>query len=362
MSQSFKNIAARKFFFLIIAGLAMAGALYFSNKNKTEVIYEQLSMFTTMSTSAKIHLYSENEELLPSALYAVTAECAAVEKLCNIFNPESELSKLNQNAFDHPVECSPELWEILSEARRFYKLSEGAFDVSIAPLMRLWGFHRKAESIPTETDILETKRSVGLDKVIFDDEAKTVQFTVPGMMLDLGGIAKGWAADKAAAAVEKMGVRSGSINLGGDGLFLSVPPPGKELYSTGVRNPFSEDRDESFARSEMLGSAVTTSGNYERMVVIDGKTFSHIINPETGYPVENVISSTVITKRGVDSDALSTILFIRGADFAKQLSKEFPDLRYLILSIPDSDEPSAPLRVQNSKGFEILYVPEFPKK
>lgn len=316
-------------------GLILAvGVLLLTSKR----IYSETRQFPIMSTIAVVTLHSESPELTSKAIDVVHDAMLEVETACNIFKPESELSKLNASAFKEPFKCSDFLWEILSEARRFHKISNGAFDVTVKPLMKVWGFHRKRGTLPSQQEMDEALKCVGLDKVEFNDDQKTVRFKVDGMGIDLGGIAKGWAVDKAAKRVLDMKVNSGMINLGGNMRCLPVMPPlpgGRGYYIIGIRNPFNA---ESYtATAKVINACTATSGDYERYVEIGGKHYTHIMDPRTGRPVENMLSASIITPLGVESDALSTSIFINGYEFAKDICRRIPGTSVLIIRRNPSD-------------------------
>lgn len=327
---NWKKYILRKLVFVALFGVLVFIVLRSSKEKDSEEIIGQFCFFTTMNTRASITFYSSDEKSFDSAFDAVQFEFHKVEKLCNIFDPESELSKLNASAFEKPFECSPELWEILSESRRYYEISEGAFDITVTPLLKLWGFHSKRGSIPDAEEIAVALKLVGLEKVVFDDSARTVRFTLDGMSFDLGGIAKGWALDKAAIVTKNIGMNQGFIDLGGNVLCLEKAPPEKKAYKVGIRNPFKSD--EHFTTIDMLNEAVATSGNYERYVVIDGKNYTHVMDPRTGCPVENMLSVSIVAPTGIETDAYSTGIFINGVQFAEKLVKNNPKLKILIVS------------------------------
>lgn len=363
-------------FFTLAAGFIVQ--LIFSEKN----IYWQDFGFSSMSTIIRSRFYVRDTRAFPCAANLVRREFLLVDALCNPFRPDSELARLNQTAFHQPFHCSEELWEILSEARKFHRLSDGAFDITIEPLMKLWGFRRKEKRLPSKAEINAAKKYVGLEKVIFDDNARTVRFSVDGMSLNLGGIAKGWTLDRTAAVAGKtvlcngkpradaslferldawfrghtVRLNSGYIDAGGNVVALPEPPPREKAYTAAVRDPL--DRSKSCAETRLLNECISTSGNYERYVTINGKHYTHIIDPATGMPVENMLSVSVVAPRGVDADALSTAIFLRGKDFALRMKKEFPSLRVLMF-FRDAEKP------ENVKCFQIgdwknIRIPELP--
>ncbi len=275
--------------------------------------------FSIMGTVANFTFYGAPADT-QRAIQAGMAEFNRVNRLCSIFDPESELSRLNDGAFAEPFACSGELWRLLKEARKAWAFSGGAFDISAKPLMDLWGFYRKrGDSLPLEEEIAEASKRVGLDKVIFDDEKRTVHFTVPGMSFDLGGIAKGYAVDQAAKAVIALGIRRGVVDLGGNLRLLPEAPPHQEYYRIGVRGP---DRSIRQVLRLQGGISLSTSGDYERYVEINGIRYGHIMDPATGMPVPGGVSVTVLASNAMEADWLSTSVFIRGEEIAEKARKQ----------------------------------------
>ena len=346
LNTPIRRMIARNIALSLVVGICL---LYVALRDSRRM-HSETVMFSTMSTFGTVTLAHQEKMTLSNALTAAHEAVREVEKTCNIFDPESELSKLNETAADEPFACSDLLWDILARARAFWRDSGGMFDVTIDPLMKLWGFHSKRETLPSEEEIAEAKQRTGLDKVLFDDEKHTVKFTVPGMSINLGGIAKGYALDHAAKAVRAFGVKTGWIEIGGNILALPKKSGGGK-YAAGIRNPFH--KDEILGKTTLADAAISTSGNYERYVLIDGKQYTHIINPATGLPVADMDSVSVIVPAGLDvppgvaSDALSTSIFIGGPDAVAGWTKKFPGLRVLIVRGP-ADKPEI---VKFGKGW-----------
>jgi thiamine biosynthesis lipoprotein len=334
---SVKYVLATKFLFAMLSVLlllAMAGCRPGEAAGTAEP--SVIRHYPVMGTMAEVKLYGE-EAAAARAADAVQAEFLAVEKACSIFDPESEISRLNERAGKAPVACSELLWGVLVSARRFHAFSDGAFDITARPLMDLWGFYRKRQALPDEAEIAAARQRIGLDKVAFDDAARSIRFLAPDVRLDLGGIAKGYAVDRAVAAAVAQGITAGTINLGGNVACLSAPPPGRDTYHVGIRHP--RHRDTLCGRVAISGGlAMATSGDYERSVEIEGRRFAHIMDPATGRPVADMLGVTVITPLAVDSDGLSTAIFIRGEALARRACTEIPGTRVLIIrSVPGGD-------------------------
>ncbi len=289
--------------------------------------------FPVMGTWAQLTLYGEKAGEAADKVREIFLE---VEKVCNRFDPESELSKLNASAATAPFACSPILWKVLLESKRFHEISGGTFDVTIEPLMKLWGFYREQKKLPTHDDVKEALRNVGFDKIVFDEKSHTVAFKQQGVKIDLGGLAKGYAVDLACETVKPFGVTCGIVNLGGNLRCLPAPPPEKQRFTVGVRNPFTKDG--LLGTVELLDASTATSGNYERSVTIEGRRYTHIMDVTTGRPVEKMISATVVCPTATDADGLSTTVFINGETFARRYHEAHPDTSFLLVV----DNPEKP--------------------
>ena len=255
---------------------------------------------------------SDSEE----ALKAVNEAFAEVMELANLYDRNSELSQLNSSAHIKPFVCSEQLYALLCESRKAYRDSCGSFDISVKPLMDLWGFYRKQGKIPPESDIAATKLLCGLEKVTFDDAKRSVSFPHKGMALDLGGIAKGFALDLAVRklAQRDISIRRGTINLGGNIYLLGRD----QSYRIGIKDPSEPEKVKDVITLTSPG-AVSSSGDYERFVVLEGRKFGHIIDPGTGSPATRSYAATVFASSGVKSDWMSTTLYLRGKDFKDSL-------------------------------------------
>ena len=285
-------------------------------------------VYPVMGTMATVKIYG-TDDIADKAADKVQDVFQDVQAVCNIFDPKSEIARLNATAADKPFRCTQMLWELLLVARRAHEVSNGSFDITVKPLMDLWGFYRNRETLPSEQEIKNAMPLVGLSKVIFNDKAHTVKFPVKGMAFDLGGIAKGFAIDMAAEAAKSMGIKSGTINLGGNIYCLPAAPPQKSYYEIGIRNPLK--KDEICGTVEVKDQSVSTSGNYERYVIIGDKQYTHIIDPKSGLPVADMLSVTVITPKAVDSDYLSTSIFINGPEFAEKIRSIYPRTSFLVI-------------------------------
>lgn len=294
-------------------------------------------VYPIMGTMATVKIYGP-DNIADKAADKVQDVFQDVQDVCNIFDPKSEIARLNATAADKPFRCTRMLWELLQIARRAYEVSDHSFDITVKPLMDIWGLYRNREIIPSEEEINNAMKLVGLDKVIFNDNAQTVKFSLKGMAFDLGGIAKGFAVDQAYDAIKSMGINSGTLNMGGNIYCLPASPPPKSYYSIAIRNPIK--KNEICGTVEVKDQAVSTSGNYERYVMIGNKQYTHIIDAKKGIPVADMLAVTVITPKAVEADYLSTSIFINGPDFAEKIRKNYSRTSFLI--IRRNAETSAP--------------------
>ncbi len=321
-----------------LLGILPAGAAFslFRSRPRSEV---NLQLFQcrvlTMGTVATFSLYAANEAEFQRAVTAGSRKFAAVMKLANLYDKESELSRLNAAAA-HPdgFTCSPEMWELLQRAEKAHREYAG-FDITVKPLMELWGFYRKQNHLPPQEAIVQAKKKVGFEKLSLDRKTKTVRFTVPGMALDLGGIAKGYAADLAAAAVIQEGVTRGVIDLGGNLKLLPKPPPGKPFYRVGIKDPAHPERLLKKVLKLPGDRAVATSGDYERFTILDGVKCGHIIDPQSGRP-EARPAVTVTTVSALDADIFSTCAYLGGKTCAEKLGKRYPDTGFYFAGTEDN--------------------------
>jgi len=284
-----------------------------------------------LGTVVSVTFYG-NQSKAKAASDEIFEELYRINEAINIFNPQSEISKLNRTAAQKPFVCSDLLWAFMVEARRGYDLTEGRFDVSVAPLMNLWGLHKKQNHWPSKELVKETLSRVGLNKVKFDDQKQSVKFTVKGMKLDFGGLVKGMALDRCRQIMKKHGIEVGLANLGGNIYCTPKAPEGRASFLVGIKNPSAGLSD----TIKVNGCFVATSGDYERFTTIEGRRVSHIINPLTGYPVEGVASVSVVTQEGVNSDLFSTSLFIDRNHILNRLKSVEPGLEYMVIIHKDN--------------------------
>jgi thiamine biosynthesis lipoprotein len=255
-------------------------------------------------------------------------EIKRIEQLVSKYDPKSEISILNNTG---TVKASPETMYVMKKSAEFWKLSGGAFDPTVGPLLDLWGFTDKNFRIPAPDEIQKALEAVGMDKVAINEANSTIEFKQPGMRVDLGAIAKGYAVDCAAQKLRAAGIKNCLINAGGD-IYCLGTKSGRP-WKVAIKNPY--EREPKFL--DLVNKAVATSGNYEQFFIKNDKRYCHIFDPKTGVPVEtNIFSVTVVAPTCLTADALATATFILGNERSYELSKKFTDVRVMIFEMdPD---------------------------
>jgi thiamine biosynthesis lipoprotein len=301
---------------LLLAGLAvLAGASPAGGSRPTtgslarpQQIHDRAWLL--MGTSFEVTLFSADSLQATRALGAAHRAAARVDSLMSLYRPDSEIIRLNREAASRAVEISEELHRVLAVALDICSITSGAFDVTVKPAMDAWGFYRPAKQRPPEEALENIRCLMGCARISLDPTSRSVRFDRPGVEIDLGGIAKGFAVDEAARALRSEGIRSALINLGGNIVMLD-PPPGDSGWAVGIRDPVTPD---SLATILHLSNcAVASSGGYEKFVEIDGVRYGHIIDPRTAIPVPGSLGTSVVATTGMLADALSTALFVLGA-------------------------------------------------
>ena len=267
-----------------------------------------------MGTEFKILLYAPDPETARKAADAAFARIAYLDATMTDYQPTSELMRLCAKSGGDPVHVSDELFFVLSQAQETSRISDGAFDVTVGPVVQLWRRARQTGRMPDPDKLAAARALVGWKNVVLDEKAHTVQLLKKGMQLDLGGIAKGYAADEAQAVLKKQGVTRALVAAGGD-IAVSGPPPDADGWKIAIA-PLKEDATTDGPTMTLHNAAVSTSGDVEQYVVIDGKRYSHIVDPKTGIGLVGRMSATVVAPHGVLADSHTKIVAVLGPEKA----------------------------------------------
>jgi thiamine biosynthesis lipoprotein ApbE len=281
-----------------------------------------------MDTFCEISCYGQDRDKAIAAIDEAFKEMQRIERTFSKFDENSEVSNINRSAGLGKIGVSKEVFNLTQESIYYSQVSGGAFDITVAPLMEIWGFVRRHKVIPGKDAMEAALRPVGYKNIELDSEKLSIRFLNKGTKIDFGGIAKGYAVDRAKDVLLSHGIRNALINLGGN-MFASGAAPGKKAWKIGVQDP--RNKGNLLQAFELTDMAISTSGNYERFFEIGGKKYSHIINPVTGEPCQGIISVTVVADSAEKADALSTAIFVMGQEKGLGLARTIKDIKVLIL-------------------------------
>ena len=293
------------FFLIITMGLTLSACSKGDSDNEVEAM-SRTELF--MGTSVKITLYNhENEESINKAFERIKE----IEDTVSINKEGTEIGELNKNAGVRPVKLSKDSIEIIEKGLHYSNLSKGSYDISIGPLVKLWSIGLPEAKVPTENEIKEVLENIDYSKVKINDEE--VFLEEKEMILDLGSIAKGYAADEVVEVLENEGVEKAVIDLGGN-IYVMGEKAKNQKWKIGVQNPFA-DRGSAIGSILLSDKSIVTTGVYERYIEDGDAKYHHVLDPKTGYPYETEIAGvTIIADKSIDADSLSTLVFTKGID------------------------------------------------
>jgi FAD:protein FMN transferase len=295
-----------------------------------------------MGTRFNITLYAANSASAEAAAQAAFDCIDKLEDIMSDYQADSELMRLCDQPAGHPVAVSADLFKVLDRAQKLAQNSHGAFDVTVGPYVRLWRLARKRKLLPTSAELATAASAVGYQKLRLDRRARTVTLLVPNMRLDLGGIAKGYAADQALRLLKTRGIDRALVAASGD-MAIGNPPPGQSGWKIGIT---SIDAGTNRADQLMLlrNAGISTSGDTEQFIEIGGVRYSHILDRASGLGLTNRIQATVIVRDATTTDAMATSLCVLGVKKGLALVESTPVAAALILTLDGGREESFPSR------------------
>jgi thiamine biosynthesis lipoprotein len=268
-----------------------------------------------MGTTYTVVLYGTDRYKLAAAAEAAFDEARRLDRLLSNYRPDSEWSAVNKNAANEAVRVSQELFDLLAYCLDVSRRSEGAFDISVGPLMKVWGFYKGTGRLPHRAEVRGALTRVGWQNISLDAAARTVRFRRSGVEIDPGGIGKGYAVDRMASVLKESGVTSAMITAGGSSIYgLGTPPGEPRGWRVSLRHP--RRPRESVQEVFLHNSSMSTSGSYEKFFRAEGRVYSHIMDPRTGFPAQGVLSASVLAPRTLDSEAWTKPMFILGRSWA----------------------------------------------
>lgn len=298
-----------------------------------------------MGTLVRIVLYAPGASVADDSAKAAFARIAALDQAFSDYRDSSELMRLSRRSGAGPVEVSDDLFRVLRAAQQINRDSAGAFDVTVGPLSALWRQARRQSEWPEAERLGDARALVGHDKLELDDRSRTVRLREPGMQLDLGGIAKGFAADEAAIVLTQRGIERALIAAGGD-IVATQPPPGAEGWRVAVAAIEGTDRPPA-GYLTLRNAAVSTSGDAEQFVVIDGVRHSHIFDPRTGRALTGRRSVTIVASNGTTSDGLATAVSVMGAAGGMRLVEATRGAAAFVIEAPAG--PDSVVQIESSR-------------
>lgn len=287
-----------------------------------------------MATRFELVLHGEDPVHLRAAGEEALAEIERLEDQLSLFRPASEIARLNAAAADRPVQVTPSLFALLEHAARLHRETSGAFDITIAPLVRCWGFMHGQGRVPDPAVLAEARRHVGMQLVHLDRDNFTVRFERSGVMLDLGAIGKGYAIERAASTLREAGVSSALLHGGTSSLHAIGTPPDEDAWKVGVPPPQSGNVATPVARMlamvRLKDEALSVSDPAGKCFRLEDRIFGHVLDPRTGQPADHSLLAAVVSGSATDTDALSTALLTLGPAHLESVTDLRPDLRALV--------------------------------
>ena len=281
-----------------------------------------------MGTVVKVKVYSSKADSIIKTTFGMLDK---LEEKLSAHIESSEINKINEMAGRRAVKVSNDTYDVVSKAVEYAELSQGRFDPTIGPLVQLWGIGTKEQKIPSEKELAKKNKLVDYQKVELYPDKNKIKLLKEGMKLDVGGIAKGYAADKVINFLQEKGVQRAFISLGGNVSVLGTKADGS-AWEVGIQDP-KESRGNVMASVELKNKTVVTSGNYERYFMKNGVRYHHILNPNTGRPArKEIISSTIIADKSFDADALSTVVYILGVEKGLALVNDLEGVQALLVT------------------------------
>ncbi len=276
-----------------------------------------------MGSTYTIALYGKDRVRMEAAADAAMDEVRRLDDMLSNYKPDSEWSEINHHAAEKPMKVTGEMFRLLSACQEYSSESDGAFDISVGPLMKVWGFYKGSGHLPHRAEVQASLTKVGYRHVHLDPAAQTVWFDRPGVELDPGGIGKGYAVDRMVEILKKSGVTIALVAGSGSSIYgMGAPPLEPKGWRVDIKDP--RDPNKSAAEVYLKDMSMSTSGSYEKFFRAEGRIYAHIMDPRTGYPAQGSTSVSVIAPRTIDSEAWAKPYFVNGRKWAEDHKpKEF---------------------------------------
>jgi thiamine biosynthesis lipoprotein len=304
------------------------------NKSTATIQSVYRKVLKLMGNRFEITAVSSSEEDAFEKIDKAVDEIRRIEKLLTTYNEESQTSLINQNAGIAPVKVDKEVFDIIQRSKKISDITQGAFDITYGSVdKKLWNFDKTMTALPVAETAMKSVHLINYKNVILDEDKSTVFLKEKGMRIGFGGIGKGYAAERAKFILKQLGVESGIVNAAGDLTAWGYQPNGKE-WTIGIADPNAARNP--FSYLSVTNTAIATSGNYEKYIMINGKKYSHTIDPKTGLPVSGIKSVTIISPNAEIADAMATPVMIMGIKVGLNMVNQIKVLACII--VDDNDK------------------------
>jgi len=292
----------------------------------------------SMACEYAIEAWGRDLDALPRIVDEAFDEVDRIDRLMSHYKANSPLSRVNREAAQHPVAVEPELFEFIVDAMRYHRESGGTFDITVGPLMKAWGFFRGDGRMPSEDELAAARRLVGGTHVTLDPVSRTIAFDEPGVELDLGGIAKGYAVDRVVELLKRRQIATALVSAGGSTIYGLGAPPSTGGWQVELQDPI-DSRKTAFAIT-LKDRALSVAGSSEKAFDVEGVRYSHIMDPRTGRPAQGVLSVAVLASSGTAGDALDNAFFVLGPERSRTYLHHLHDTE-VIFFLPAAARPKS---------------------
>ncbi len=306
--------------------LALLVLLFCSCSHNTEHLYER--SFHSMGSTIELKLYSPSEELFHRVVDACVERTKEIDRLFSNYRDDSVLAEVNGSAGVRAVSVPEEFLRLVRISIRYSELTDGAFDITIGSLFKLWRTETEAGRLPAQSRIRDALECTGFRKIKMDEARSRIFFEGNCVQLDFGAIGKGYAVDEMVKIAKENGITRGLVNFGGN-ISAIGSPAGEKFWEVGVRRPGGGS--EIISKLDLANKGVATSGDYERYFEHAGKRYSHIIDPRTGWPAEDLTSVVAVSKSATEADVFSTAVSVLGPRGARMLARRDKSLGFLVI-------------------------------
>ena len=330
----------------IVVALAAAASPHTTNV-EGKALHRHVATRVSMACVYAIEAYGSNAEILPAILDEAFDEVDRIDRLMSHYKADSALSAINRDAARGPVKVNDELFDFIAEAMRYQRDSGGAFDITVGPLMKSWGFFDGEGRVPSNAELADVRSRVGSAHVVLEAASRTIAFDRPGVELDLGGIAKGYAVDRVVRVLRQRRIDAALISAGGSTIYGLGAPPGRDAWDVAIQDPINQRRIALDVR--LKDRALSVSGSAEKSFEAGGVIYSHIMDPRTGRPVQGVLSVAVLAKSGTAGDALDNALFVLGPEDSRTYLATMSEVEVFFF-LPGPNSPWHMVRLASATG------------